>query len=245
MYKPNKRHLQPLLISNVNELQEKKRKRLVNSWAEDFYQHFFSRINEEAFAVLYVDHPYRPNVPINWLVSLETLKACFGWSDEELYDHFCFDLKVRYALGIHDLNESDFELRTLYYFRERLSRYNLEHGVNLLTQAFEQITDQQLTTLQVKTGKQPASSCAKCKVACRCDRSPYGMRNMAVPPFCWRRQTFLRTRSSACAPTCACSAHPDPTKAGDAIQCMAPSSYSKIPPPGGNQPSIWKCRMPI
>ena len=97
-------------------------------------------------------------MPVNWLVGLETLKAGFGWSDEELYDHFCFDLQVRYALGIHDLNESDFDLRTLYYFRERLSRYNLEHGVNLLTQAFEAITDQQLTILQVKTGKQRMDS---------------------------------------------------------------------------------------
>ncbi len=158
MYKPNKRHLQPLLISNVNELPEKKRKRLANSWAEDFYRDFFSRIDEDAFAGLYVDHPSRPNVPVNWLVGLETLKAGFGWSDEELYDHFCFDLQVRYALGIHDLNESDFDLRTLYYFRERLSRYNLEQGTNLLAQAFEAITDQQLTTLQVKTGKQRMDS---------------------------------------------------------------------------------------
>ena len=158
MYKPNKRHLQPLLISNVNDLPEKKRKRLENSWADDFYRYFFSRIDEDAFAVLYVDYPSRPNVPINWLVGLETLKAGFGWSDEELYDHFCFDLQVRYALGIHDLNESDFDLRTLYYFRQRLSRYNLEHGVNLLTQAFEEITDQQLRTLKVKTGKQRMDS---------------------------------------------------------------------------------------
>ena len=158
MYKANKRHLQPLLISNVNDLPEKKRKRLANSWAEDFYSDFFSRIHEDAFAVLYVDHPSRPNVPINWLIGLETLKSGFGWSDEELYDHFCFDLQVRYALGIHDLNASDFDLRTLYYFRERLSRYNLAHGVNLLTQAFEQITDQQVTALQVKTGKQRMDS---------------------------------------------------------------------------------------
>src|SRR3989304_5747920 len=158
MYKPNKRHLQPLLISNINDLPEKKRKRLENSWADDFYREFFSRINEDAFAVLYVDHPSRPNVPINWLVGLETLKAGFGWSDEELYDHFCFDLQVRYALGIHDLNESDFDLRTLYYFRERLSRYNLEHSVNLLTKVFENITDQQLTVLKVKTGKQRMDS---------------------------------------------------------------------------------------
>lgn len=158
MYKPNKRHLQPLLISNVNDLPKKKRKRLANSWAEDFYRDFFCRIDEDAFAVLYDEGPSRPNVPINWLVGLETMKAGFGWSDEELYDHFCFDLQVRYALGIHDLNESDFELRTLYYFRERLSRYNLEHGVNLLAQAFEDITDQQLMSLEIKTGKQRMDS---------------------------------------------------------------------------------------
>jgi hypothetical protein len=158
MYKPNKRHQQPLLISNVNDLPKKKRKRLKNSWAQDFYRDFFCRIDEDAFAVLYVDHPSRPNVPVNWLVGLETLKAGFGWSDEELYDHFCFDLQVRYALGIHDLNESDFDLRTLYNFRGRLSNYNLEHGVNLLTQAFEDITDEQLTALQVKTGKQRMDS---------------------------------------------------------------------------------------
>src|SRR4030066_2482692 len=158
MYKANKRHLQPMLISNVNDLPEKKRRRLANSWADDFFRYFFSRINEEVFAVLYVDYPSRPNVPINWMVGLETLKAGFGWSDEELYYHFCFDLQVRYALGIHDLNASDFELRTLYYFRERLSRYNLEHGANLLTKAFENITDQQLTALKVKTGKQGRDS---------------------------------------------------------------------------------------
>jgi len=158
MYRANRRHLQPLLISNVNELPEQKRKRLKDSWAEIFYQEFFCRINEAAFAVLYVGYPSRPNVPINWLVGLETLKSGFGWSDEELYDHFCFDLQVRYALGIHDLNQSDFDLRSLYYFRERLSRYNLEHGVNLLKQAFEQITDQQLSALRVKTGRQRMDS---------------------------------------------------------------------------------------
>jgi len=59
MYKPNKRHLQPLLISIVNALPEKKRKRVETSWTEDFYRDFFCRTDEEAFAVLHVDHPFR------------------------------------------------------------------------------------------------------------------------------------------------------------------------------------------
>jgi hypothetical protein len=151
MYKSNKRHLQPLLISNVSDLPEKHQQRLERSWAGVFYRETFCRLREEAFAVLYDDQPSRPNIPVNVLVGLETLKAGFGWSDEELYDHYVFDMQVRYALGYRDLKDGEFEVRTLYNFRQRLSRYNQEHGVNLLIQAFEEITDQQISDLKVQT----------------------------------------------------------------------------------------------
>ena len=75
MHKANRGHLQPLIISNVNELPEKKGQWLANSWVEDFYHHFFSCIDEEALAVLYVEHLCPPNVSVNWLVALETLTA--------------------------------------------------------------------------------------------------------------------------------------------------------------------------
>ena len=71
------------------------------------------------------------------LVSLDTLKAGYGWSDEELYDHFLYDLQVRYAVGYESLAEGDFELRTLYNFRRRLSQYNLEHSVTLIQTAIK------------------------------------------------------------------------------------------------------------
>jgi hypothetical protein len=158
MFRPNKRHVQPALISNVNDLPEKQRRRLEESWAGTFRGEFFSRLKEEAFAVLYSDLPSRPNVPVNVLVSLDTLKAGYGWSDEELYDHFSYDLQVRYAVGYESLSEGDFELRTLYNFRRRLSQYNLEHGTNLLATAFAEITDQQITTLAVRSGQQRMDS---------------------------------------------------------------------------------------
>jgi hypothetical protein len=151
MYKANKRHLQPLLISNVSDLPEKHQQRLDQSWAGVFYRETFCRLQEEAFAVLYDAQPSRPNIPVNVLVGLETLKAGFGWSDEELYDHYVFDLQVRYAVGYRDLQDGEFDLRTLYNFRQRLSRYNQEHGINLLVQAFEAITDQQISALNVQT----------------------------------------------------------------------------------------------
>ena len=144
MFKKNHRHMQIPLTSHVDELPEKLRKRLENSWGGVFYREIYSRIDEAPFAVLYADCPSRPNVAVNTLVGLEFLKAGNGWSDEELYDNYCYDIQVRYALGYRQLGEGDFDLRTLYYFRERLSRYMQEKGINLLDQAFEKVTDKQL-----------------------------------------------------------------------------------------------------
>jgi hypothetical protein len=158
MFRKNTKHQQPALISAASELPEKQRKRLENSWAGTFYKEFFCRIEEEAFAVLYSEKGSRPNVPVNVLVGLEALKSGFGWSDEELYENYCYNLQVRYALGYDRLGDGDFEIRTLYYFRERLSRYNAEQEINLLEQAFEQITDAQITTLKVRTGMQRMDS---------------------------------------------------------------------------------------
>lgn len=158
MFKKNTRHLQLPLTSHVDELPATLRKRLHNSWAESFYQEFFCRLDETPFDVLYVDFPSRPNVPINVLVGLEFLKAANGWTDEEMYDRFCYDSQVRYALGYRQLGEGYFDLRTVYNFRERLARHMQERGENLLDQAFEQVTDEQISAFSLKTGKQRTDS---------------------------------------------------------------------------------------
>ena len=158
MFRKNSKYQQPALISASSELPDKQRTRLVNSWAGTFYREFFRRIDEEAFADLYSAIPSRPNVPVNVLVGLEALKAGFGWSDAELYENYCYNLQVRYALGYDRLGDGDFEIRTLYYFRERLSRYHVEKSVTLLEKAFEQITDAQIVDLKVRTGMQRIDS---------------------------------------------------------------------------------------
>ena len=158
MFRKNTKHQQPALISAASDLPEKQRKRLEASWAGVFYKEFFCRLDEEAFAVLYSEKASRPNVPVNVLVGLEALKAGFGWSDQELYEHYCYDLQVRYALGYDRLGDGDFEIRSLNYFRERLSQYNAKAGINLLEKAFEQITDAQIVDLNVRTGMQRMDS---------------------------------------------------------------------------------------
>ena len=158
MFKENQHHLQPFMVCCVNELPEEQKEYLYTSWAGIFYREFFCRLDEKPFAVLYSNVPSRPNVPVNVLVGLEYLKAGNGWTDQEMHEAFRFNMQVRYALGYDEFEAGNFELRTLYNFRERLSRYMQETGINLLEKAFEQVTDQQITAYQLKTGKQRMDS---------------------------------------------------------------------------------------
>lgn len=153
MFVPNDQHLQMPMFSSIDSLPEKLQDRLEESWAGTFYREYFVRMDEAPFSVLYSDEPSRPNTPVNVLVGLDTLKAGFGWSDEELYDHFCYDVQVRYALGYRDLREGHFELRTMYNFRQRVTKHMQETGENLYDQAFEQVTDEQVAAFELKTDK--------------------------------------------------------------------------------------------
>jgi hypothetical protein len=154
MFRKNDQHLQWPLFSSIDSLPKKQQARLEASWAGTFYHELFCRINEEPFAEIYSDdEASRPNIPVNLLVGFETLKAGFGWSDEEAFDHFCFDVQVRYAVGHRDLSEGHFDLRTVYNFRYRVTKHMQETGENLIDQAFEQVTDEQIATFNLKTNK--------------------------------------------------------------------------------------------
>jgi hypothetical protein len=153
MFRRNQKHLQMPMFSTVNSLPDAQRKCLDESWAGVFYREFFCRLDEEPFKALYCDEPSRPNVPVNRLVGFEVLKAGFGWSDEEMYEAYLFNVQVRYALGLYDLGEDSFDLRTIYYFRERLSEHMQKTGENLIEKAFEQVTDAQIAAFRLKTGR--------------------------------------------------------------------------------------------
>jgi hypothetical protein len=158
MFRPNNRHLQMPIISSISQLPEAYRERLDTSWAGTFYREFFVRIDESPFAVLFSDKASRPNIAINRLVSLEYLKAGHGWSDEEMFDALRFDLQVRYGVGLWDLGVDDFELRTVYNFRRRLTQHMQKTGQNLLDQAFEHVTDAQIAAFGLRTDKQRMDS---------------------------------------------------------------------------------------
>jgi hypothetical protein len=153
MYRPNESQRQKSMFGHTSRLPKKQLKRLKESWAVTFYQEVFLRIPEKIFAVLYSQKPSRPNIPINILVGLEILKTAFGWTDHEMYDAFCYNLQVRYALGCREIGEDHFELRTVYNFRRRVVEHQQERGENLFEQVFKRITDEQLEALPIQTSK--------------------------------------------------------------------------------------------
>ena len=150
MFVANKKHHQKALFSSVTMLPKKQWERLEKSWAKTFYEEVFSRIEEENFAILYSDKHSRPNVPVNVLVGLEILKDGNGWTDEEMHSNFSYNVQVRYALGLENLDEGHFELRTTYNFRKRLVQHMQETGENLLEVCFEQVTEEQMIAYEVK-----------------------------------------------------------------------------------------------
>lgn len=158
MFREHTDHGQDSLFGLQNDLSETRLKQLKSSMEAVFYRLVFCQIPEEEFAVLYSDQGSRPNTPVNVLVGAEILKHAHGWTDKELMDHVRFDVKTRYALGMDDLSEEAFCERTLYYFREKLESHQRETGINLLEGVFDHLTDEQMETLDLKTGIQRADS---------------------------------------------------------------------------------------
>jgi len=76
----------------------------------------------------------------------------------EMHEAFLYNMRVRFALGYDQFVIGNFELRMLYYFHERVSRYMQETGIILLVKAFEKVTDQQIMAYQLNSSKQSMDS---------------------------------------------------------------------------------------
>lgn len=126
MFRKNTYVDQSSWLDSTNYMSDKIRKKLEKSWAPIFFEHVFTKINEEPFAVLYGDTG-KPNFPVNIMLSLEYIKHIKGYNDLDLLDAFSFDYLVNYAVGLKTLGELNLAERTLYLFRERVYKYCVEH----------------------------------------------------------------------------------------------------------------------
>ncbi len=140
------------LFSNVEQclpLHGQKKLNDPNAWQNIFLDQVTRRIPEERFAELFDDTTGRPNAPLRLLVGMLILKEGFGWSDEELFEAIQFNLLVRRALGLMNLTDAVPVKSTYYLFKRRLYAYQVETGMNLLKDVFQDLTRDQAKRLGV------------------------------------------------------------------------------------------------
>ena len=158
MFKKNTGHVQKNLFGLFNSMNDKQQQEVKASSEYYFYHLIFCNIPEDIFANLYSDKKSRPNAPINAMVSSIILMDRNKWTYEQLFRAIKFDLLMKIALGLDTIDDIPFCPASLFNFQNRLSDHFNETGENLLEQVFDQLTEDQLKTLKLKTNIQRTDS---------------------------------------------------------------------------------------
>lgn len=152
MFRKSSSHSQGNLFSSVPSILEGKSLNQYNDtcgWHNQFRIQIVSRVDEPVFSVLFSQKMGAPNSPVAQLVGMMVLKEAFGWSDTQLFEQCRFNLLVRSALGMFNLDDEVPADSTYYLFRKRIHQYNREHGDDLLQRAFESVTQGQIKDFEV------------------------------------------------------------------------------------------------
>lgn len=158
MFRNNTVHLNPSLYNRFAEACNTRKRILSNHWSELFYEKVFMYIQEEIFKPLYCDNNGRPNFPVNILAGLEIIKELNSLTDEELYENYHFNELYQRALGVEDINEYSFELKTLYNFRAKVCAYESKMDKDIYMEIFKEERDRYIKELGIKTNIQRTDS---------------------------------------------------------------------------------------
>ncbi|MBK6482121.1 MAG: transposase [Chitinophagaceae bacterium] len=77
------------------------------------------------------------------------LKEANGWSDEQLFENCRFNLLVRSALGLMNMDDAVPVESTYYLFRKRIVEYEKSEKINLFEKTFASVTKGQATDFEV------------------------------------------------------------------------------------------------
>jgi len=118
-------------------------------WHNQFREQVVMRIDESLFSVLYNNTTGAPNAPARILVGMMILKESFGWSDSQLFEHCRFNLLVRSALGLFNINDPLPVESTYYLLRKRIYDHQKQNGEDLMGKIFAHITSGQIKEFNV------------------------------------------------------------------------------------------------
>lgn len=120
-----------------------------NAWHNLFRSQVYARIDESSYSVLFDDTMGAPNAPVSLLVAMMILKEAYGWSDLQLFEQCGFNLLVRSALGLANLDDHVPAESTYYLFRKRVYQHREKTGEDLLQKTFDTITSGQIKDFEV------------------------------------------------------------------------------------------------
>jgi len=123
------------------------------NWHNLFRKHVTERIDEDIFSVLYCSDFGAPNAPVRVLVSMMILKEAQGWSDSQLFEACLFNLLVRSALGLCNIDDLIPACSTYYLFRKNIVDWENKGNENLLEKVFAQVTKSQFLEFKINGNK--------------------------------------------------------------------------------------------
>ncbi|MBC8555792.1 MAG: transposase [Candidatus Brocadiales bacterium] len=118
-------------------------------WHNQFRDQIVSRIDESIFKVLFNETTGAPNASVSLLIGMMVIKEAFGWSDSQLFEQCKFNLLVRSALGLFNLNDVLPAESTYYLLRKRMYEHHSQTGEDLMELTFKQITRGQVQEFDI------------------------------------------------------------------------------------------------
>src|SRR6056297_3431526 len=149
MFVPNS-HQQLSLYDSFKDLPKYLQEYLLNSWADTFQEIIFPAIDEERFAVLYSNKGSRPNTPVNIIISALVIKELFDLTDERLVANIHLSMEYQYALRLTSEERPPVSKNTFSNFRERVTDYYKETGIDLIQQEVESLAELITDNLEIE-----------------------------------------------------------------------------------------------
>lgn len=127
------------LQDRMMTLNDREREVLNSSWARNFSETIFPRINEHLFEDLYSRESISPSNPVNVTVGAMILQEIWGLTDEELVQALLFDIRFQTALCTTSEMAQPISTRTLNRFRRRCLNAQKRTGTNPLHTCIEDL----------------------------------------------------------------------------------------------------------
>jgi uncharacterized protein YeaC (DUF1315 family) len=118
-------------------------------WHNQFHEQVVMRIDETIFSILFNTTTGAPNSSVRTLIGMMILKESFVWSDSQLFEQCRFNLLVRSALGLFNMNDPLPVESTYYLLRKRIYEHQKQYGEDLMGKAFAKITSEQIKEFDV------------------------------------------------------------------------------------------------